>query len=258
MTLLKKDWEFILQALAEPFPVDEIQFRIGNVVRNKVQPLTYIDARQVMDRLDKVVGCENWQTHFFVHEISGKSTVFCALTIHDVTKIDAAGATDYEAEKGAVSDALKRAAVQWGINRVAYGWKLPFVEYEQRGKTKFLSDRTVEYLRNYIRKTYFGEEVEAEEEKAYTTTELKQFVRNLPNVSFDTEQGIDDFLADRETRHILSNLDDAWFFSVARYLVKELGKFYPNNSKSYSFEMIKEKLEMHGFGLPDYEAVMEI
>lgn len=87
--------------------------------------LTYIDARAVMDRLDAVVGPENWQTHF--KELKG--VMVCELTVNFaepngpvwwITKSDGAGETDIEGEKGQFSDAFKRAAVHFGIGRYLY------------------------------------------------------------------------------------------------------------------------------------------
>lgn len=84
--------------------------------------LPYITARTVMDRLDQVVGPENWWDHFQVLNRG----VLCALTIRLpngelLTKEDAgapAGMEDEgDNEKSAFSDALKRAAVKFGIGR---------------------------------------------------------------------------------------------------------------------------------------------
>ena len=52
-----------------------------------------------------------------------------------ITKYDGAPNTDIEAVKGGLSDASKRAAVQWGIGRYLYGMESVWVDVEQRGKT---------------------------------------------------------------------------------------------------------------------------
>ena len=48
----------LLSSLAEPFPSDEIQWRVGSTTKDKKRgmALAYIDARSVMDRLVKVCG----------------------------------------------------------------------------------------------------------------------------------------------------------------------------------------------------------
>jgi hypothetical protein len=52
-----------------------------------------------------------------------------------IWKADGAGDTDVEAEKGALSDAFKRAAVRWGVGRYLYGLPSPWVELEKKGRT---------------------------------------------------------------------------------------------------------------------------
>lgn len=82
--------------------------------------VAYIDARQVMDLLDRIVGPANWQDHY--NEVAGK--VYCTLAIKVggewVEKSDCGTASNFEAEKGQASDAFKRAAVKWGIGRFLY------------------------------------------------------------------------------------------------------------------------------------------
>lgn len=90
-------------------------------------PLAYIDARDVMERLDSVVGPEHWQDEY-TEGPSGR--VFCHLTIHGIRKGDGAGATDVEGAKGAISDAFKRAAVKFGIGRYLYDCKSGWVDLE--------------------------------------------------------------------------------------------------------------------------------
>ena len=83
--------------------------------------LAYLDARDVMDRLDSAVGPANWRDSY---EETSKGRLLCTLSIRVdgewISKADGAGNTDVEGEKGAISDALKRAAVKWGIGRYLY------------------------------------------------------------------------------------------------------------------------------------------
>lgn len=99
-----------------------------------------------MDRLDEVCGPANWQDRYEFH---GPRTI-CYLSIRVdgewITKADGAGDSDVEAEKGAISDALKRSAVKWGIARYLYNmpnvWA-PCESYERGGKrhwSKWLGD----------------------------------------------------------------------------------------------------------------------
>ena len=52
-----------------------------------------------------------------------------------VAKADGAGDTAHEAEKGGISDAFKRAAVQWGVGRYLYRLESPWVAIEPAGKS---------------------------------------------------------------------------------------------------------------------------
>jgi hypothetical protein len=97
--------------------------------------LAYIDARAVMDRLDSVCGPENWTD---AYTETPKGRLICTLSINIggqwVSKSDGAGDTDVEGDKGAISDALKRAAVKWGIGRYLYDMPTPWVPCESYKK----------------------------------------------------------------------------------------------------------------------------
>lgn len=127
----------IFVALAAPFPPDRVSWRVGSTMTDKKRgmALAYIDARDVMDRLDAVVGPANWRR---MHPHANGRTL-CLLEIKVggewVGKEDGAGDTDVEAEKGALSDAFKRAAVNWGIGRYLYDLPSPWVEIEPAGKS---------------------------------------------------------------------------------------------------------------------------
>lgn len=127
----------VIQELKAPFAPEKISWRIQGKPYEKDgkwsgRALAYIDARDVMNRLDDVVGAENWSVQYYD---AGKR-VFATLSIlvegQWIAKTDAAGDTDVEAEKGAVSDALKRAAVVWGVGRYLYDLDAPWVECKVR------------------------------------------------------------------------------------------------------------------------------
>jgi hypothetical protein len=133
-------------ALSAPFPPASVSWRVGSSNKKKRQKetgdnfakatkgiaLAYIDARDVMDRLDAVCGPDGWQDRYEFH---GPRTV-CYLSLRIdgewVTKADGAGDSDVESEKGAISDALKRAAVKWGIGRYLYHISSPWVDLDER------------------------------------------------------------------------------------------------------------------------------
>jgi hypothetical protein len=121
-----------LLTLAEPFEPKDIEWRIaqagkkGDKIWAKV--LAYITSRAIMNRLDEVCGPENWRNEYATGPQGG---VLCGISVQTspgvwVTKWDGADNTDIEAIKGGLSDAMKRAGVQWGIGRYLYnldeGW----------------------------------------------------------------------------------------------------------------------------------------
>ena len=104
-------------ALKRPFPVSKIKWRPGGGGKD----LCYIDARDVMDRLDQVFGLDGWQTNY---EFIGNRMI-CNLSVRFITsgwviKSDGSDDTNIEGEKGGISGALKRSAVLLGIGRYLY------------------------------------------------------------------------------------------------------------------------------------------
>lgn len=111
-------WRKIGDLFQKPMPSKERKGAGGRV-------FDYITARQVQDRLDKVVGPGNWTTTFRVLDLEAR-VVECMLTVCGVYKTDVgysnAPDSEHESEplKAAYSDAFKRAAVQFGIGRFLY------------------------------------------------------------------------------------------------------------------------------------------
>ena len=123
--------------LAAPFPPSAIHWRIGRKAKGgsgQALVLPYIQARDVMDRLDQVVGPENWQTHY----PHASDKVICQLSVRIdgewIAKCDGAGDTSIEADKGAISDALKRAGVLFGIARYLYRLDSVWARVDSRGQ----------------------------------------------------------------------------------------------------------------------------
>ncbi len=106
----------IEMALKRPFPESKIRWRKGGGGAE----LAYITARDVMDRFDETVGVANWQTKY---QWIGDRMI-CELSVKIdgewITKSDGADDSNIEGAKGGISDALKRAAVLFGIGRYLY------------------------------------------------------------------------------------------------------------------------------------------
>jgi len=126
------------KALASPFNPDEVSWRIGSMKKDKTagMALAYIDARVVMDRLDDVCGPDGWQCRY--SHTATKTVCDIAIKCGDdwLWKADGAGDSDIEAEKGALSDAFKRAAVRWGVGRYLYELPSPWVEVDEWKRIK--------------------------------------------------------------------------------------------------------------------------
>jgi hypothetical protein len=129
-------------ALAAEFPRDVVSWRAQTVSKNgdKALALAYIDARDVMRRLDEVCTPAGWQDRYEVH--GGKTICYLSIRVEDqwVTKADGSGDSDIEEEKGAISGAFKRAAVKWGIGRYLYDIEAPWAPcecYEAGGKKRW-------------------------------------------------------------------------------------------------------------------------
>lgn len=131
-----------LKKLAEPFPADDIEWRIQSSGLSGGTPwarvLAYITARAIMDRLDEVCKPAFWKVRY-THEGGG---VMCHLAI-DVSEVesevwveksDGAEQTDIEKFKGGLSSALKRAGSVWGIGRYLYKLESGFAECDKNTK----------------------------------------------------------------------------------------------------------------------------
>lgn len=124
------------EQLEKPFLDNELEFRVGatNSDKTKGLALAYIQARAIQNRLDEVVGIENWRVSY--KEINGGFLAKLELKINNewIAKEDGANVTDYEAIKGGISSAFKRAASVWGIGRYLYEIESQWLPIEQKGK----------------------------------------------------------------------------------------------------------------------------
>lgn len=131
--------EEIMAALALPFNTAEIKFRPATVSGNRALALHYVDARVVMDRLDDVLGAAGWQDEY---EFLPDGCAVCRLRIKIgdewVMKMDVGGQSEQSDEgdrrKSAISDALKRAAVKFGIGRYLYRLPSQWLDYDPQKK----------------------------------------------------------------------------------------------------------------------------
>jgi hypothetical protein len=140
----------LMEILRSPFDIRNIKWRVGSTdqARKRGLALAYIDARDVMGRLDQVCGIDGWQDEYA--EVLGR--IICRLSIRMprtpadppglqptgewITKCDGSGDTAIEAEKGGISRAFCRAASRWGIGRYLYYLPSTWCELDERGRIK--------------------------------------------------------------------------------------------------------------------------
>ncbi len=139
-----------LEQLRRPFPASKISFKCQTKPNEKGNSLVvaYIDARDVMERLDDVVG-PDWSDRY---EKAGTAKgLVCYLTVCGVTRADV-GDDDNENEpvKSAFSDAFKRAAVKFGVGRFLYDLPKMWGKAKPIGKSFVLEDGEIERLRRQV------------------------------------------------------------------------------------------------------------
>jgi len=131
----------LLEQLGAPFAPGCVGWKPGATNQNKTKAiaLAYIDARDVMDRLDTVLGPGGWRDEY---EPLTAGAVRCRLWLRVggewVAKEDVGGASAQpdagDKAKAAFSDALKRAAVKWGVGRYLYHLDAAWCEYDAQRK----------------------------------------------------------------------------------------------------------------------------
>lgn len=134
------DVDALMQALAAPFDPREVKFKPAVVSGHRAMAMAYIDARVIQDRLDEVLGGAGWQDEY---ECLPDGSVVCRLRLRLgnewITKMDVGGPSEQPDEgdrrKAAFSDALKRAAVKFGIGRYLYRLPAQWVDYDPQKRT---------------------------------------------------------------------------------------------------------------------------
>lgn len=133
----------LFAALAAPFETHEVKIRAAQGGRQ----LHYITARTAMNRLDSVLGPENWWDEYH----PGANSVMCRLTLRlpdgsTLTKCDAGGyagmADQGDDDKSGFSDAFKRAASKFGVARYLYRDGVPAFVQEHVGTVEAPAEPT--------------------------------------------------------------------------------------------------------------------
>jgi hypothetical protein len=129
----------IAERLAAPFDPRDVHWKAQTVKGNRALAVAYLDARNIMDRLDEAVGIENWRDSY---EVLPDGSVVCTLELcldgQWVEKSDVGSLSEQpdagDRLKAAFSDALKRAAVKFGVGRYLYSLPAVWVDYDPAKK----------------------------------------------------------------------------------------------------------------------------
>lgn len=157
--------------LRTPFTVKFINWKINNYndAKTKAMITFYLDARAVQHRLNEVLGVGGWSFSWTELEkdkgVHGKLTMYILsndlsnaknkdeCVLQEVTREDVGYANNTDkAEwyKDAVSDALKRCAVHFGVGHFLYALPNYWIDLEQQGQ-KYLSQEQNENISVWLR-----------------------------------------------------------------------------------------------------------
>jgi len=137
--------------LSDPFEISQLHVRVGSTNKDKTKglALVYLDARDVMDRLDEChpndwndeyeyIGIgEDKQSHKPYHCFK------CTLYVKGISHSDVGQGDEH---KDAVSDALKRAAVKFGVGRYLYDTPNQWFKLNQYKQFEESDEKIIDYL----------------------------------------------------------------------------------------------------------------
>lgn len=217
------------EKLSQPF--DDVKWRLqsGNVNSRWGRCVAYIDSRQVMDRLDEVVGPENWCDQY--HKEGDKWLCGISLRINDewITKWDTGDESNTEGNKGQVSDSFKRAAVKWGIGRDLYAKDLVFVKvrpnknnkpeiYDENKKTVY--DVTTFINSGQYKNVKNNKQSQQNTAQQSQTGAQKKFDPNLPQHMAMVEKGVQSGMSSQKIMDGITRKYNLTFDDNAKQAVK--------------------------------------
>lgn len=121
------------------FPVTEVKWKAQTAKGDKAMAVAYVDARVVTKRLNDVAGIAGWQDAY--KQVS-PAAYECTLNVRFgdwwVSRTDVGGISEQpdagDKVKAGYSDALKRAAVKFGIGAYLYQLPRQWVAYDANRK----------------------------------------------------------------------------------------------------------------------------
>ncbi|AFM14186.1 Rad52/Rad22 family DNA repair protein [Turneriella parva] len=139
---METDVKEMLRKLSAPFPESAVKWRAALCgLSGKGEPFAlvvpYVDARAIQDRLDQVIGAENWMAEY--RQGPGNGTM-CKLSLRInggwVSKEDGADQSEIEPIKGGISNSFRRAAVVFGVGRYLYALNQSYGIVAENGQYK--------------------------------------------------------------------------------------------------------------------------
>lgn len=136
------DIKQIMEQLQRPFPAMDIEWRVQQSGYDKngeawAMIMPYVTSRAIQQRLDDVFGVDGWHNELRPVTTERGLSFLCGITALGITKWDGADETDFESFKGGISNAMKRAGVQWGIGRYLYKLDVQFADLREDKKGHF-------------------------------------------------------------------------------------------------------------------------
>lgn len=182
------DTRDLMEQLRSVFSVADIEWKAGDRRENgtMAEALAYVTVRAVQERLDAVLGAGGWRVEF--EEVIGGSVligvrarVWVKLDGEWLAKEDGSGSRmelgDRNMQvKGAYSDAMKRACVQWGVGRYLYALPEQVLPLTDTGEFKIPPKLPKAYVMESEWATYFGEK-KADAEPTVAVAEVEEVGR---------------------------------------------------------------------------------
>jgi hypothetical protein len=154
-----------VKKLRQPFGAEHLRWKIQTrVPEGQAEPLAlvvvYVDARSVAAHLDDVVPGQ-WHSEYRAPAVTvGLPALECRLTVCGVTRCDVGtvepGARPGSDTKDLYSDALKRAAVQFGVGAFLYRFPQVQARAEKSGQTWYVTREAQAELRVLTRAVLEG------------------------------------------------------------------------------------------------------
>ncbi|HEU5373930.1 MAG TPA: hypothetical protein VFV38_00680 [Ktedonobacteraceae bacterium] len=187
-------YQEIKKKLIEPLPSHLIKVRPGATTRDKKKAiaLAYYDWRIMVNRLDRLVGGENWYARL---QPWGDHKIICTLTILGIPK-DSSGEGDAEEENDGTSaeqQAKKRAMAEHGLN---YLYLLPRIwgDYDAEKKSFVNPQALVEEMYRNARiegldlLPYISSTRKSSGRRASTSTGSSTAAETVPPIELITEK----------------------------------------------------------------------